>query len=142
MNIEKVYLLNVEEPEENSLRLTFVRGKVNSVIETLKINDKIIDDTHAIKPDDSIPFLQLKFDEYIGYSILNESFTSLDDYEEFEGKAFRIFKKSRYLDYIKVGTFASEEYPGPFMHYEIACLNHIVDIVSISEPIIKEVQEI
>lgn len=142
MNVEKVYLMNVEEPMENSLRLTFVRSKTNSVPETLKIADKVIDNLYSINRDYSIPLLQIDFETYIGYSVLNESFTSLDDYEEFVGKAFRIFKKSRYLDYIMVGTFASEEYPGPFKHYEIACLNHIVNIVSMSEPIIKEIQEI
>jgi hypothetical protein len=142
MNIENVYLMNVEEPIENSLRLTFVRSKTNSVSETSKIADKVIDNLYSINPDYSIPLLQLDFDTYIGYSILNESFTSLDNYEEFTGKAFRMFKKSRYLDYINVGTFASEEYPGSFKHYEIACLNHIVDIVSISKPIIKEILDI
>lgn len=142
LNIEKVYLMNVEEPIENSLRLTLLRSKTSSVPETLKIANGIIDNLYSIDPDYSIPLIQINFETYIGYSILNESFTTLDDYEEFVGKAFRIFKKSRYLDYIKEGTFATAEYPGPFKHYEIACLNHIIDIVSMSEPIIKEIHEI
>jgi hypothetical protein len=29
---------------------------------------------------------------------------------------------------------------GPFIHYGIACLNHIIDIVSVSEPVIKEIE--
>jgi hypothetical protein len=64
----------------------------------------------------------------------------MDKYEIFEGKAFRIHSKSRYLDFINIGTIASEEYPGPFKHYEIACLNHIIDIVSAYEPTITELQ--
>ena len=92
MNIENVYLMNVEEPIENSLRLTFVRSKTNSVPETLKIADKVIDNLYSMNSDYSIPLLQLDFETYIGYSVLNESYTSLDDYEEFVGKAFRIFK--------------------------------------------------
>jgi hypothetical protein len=82
------------------------------------------------------------FEAYIGYSVLNESITNLDDYEEFEGKAFRIYSKSRYLDYINVSTFASNDYPGPYKHYGIACLNHIIDIISTEEPIIKEIEVI
>lgn len=88
-----------------------------------------------IKQDNArFPLIQLEFESYIRYSILNESFTVWDDYEEFEGEIFRIFSKSRYLDFIAAGTIATEDYPGPFKHYGIAGLNHIVDIVSTVEP--------
>ena len=39
-----------------------------------------------------------------------------------------------------VPTFASEEYPGPYKHYGVNCLNHIIDIVSETDPIIKELE--
>lgn len=138
MNLKNIYLKNLEEPEENFLRLTFIRSKTSANSESINLGDKVIGNVHSIDYDYTLPLIQIDFESYIGYSILNESFTSLDDYEKFEGKAFRICSKSRYLDFIKVDTFASEEYPGPFIHYEIACFNHIIDIVSISEPIVSE----
>lgn len=82
----------------------------------------------------------MDFDWYIGYSVLNEGFTVCDDYEKFQGKSFRIYTKSRYLDFIKVGTIASVDYPGHFKHYRIVCLNHIIDIVSTNELIIKKIK--
>lgn len=86
------------------------------------------------------PIIQLDFESYIGYSVINESFTSWDDYERFEGKkTFRIYSKSRFLDYISNATFASVEYPGPYLHYGIVCLDHIVNVVTISEPKVREI---
>jgi len=140
MNIEMIYLIKIEEPEENSLRLTFSIAKTNNVPETFKIGGVVHENTYLIISDPTVPFIQINFETYIGYSILNECFISADEYEEFEGKVFRIYSKSRYLDFIRVGTFASEDYPGPFKHYEMACLNHIVDVVSVSEPDIKKVK--
>ncbi|MFL0267409.1 hypothetical protein [Candidatus Clostridium radicumherbarum] len=139
MNIEQIYLDKIEEPKENYLRLTFTRSETTSVPELLNMGDKVNNNLYSINYDYTVPLIQIDFESYIGYLILNESFAGSDGYEEFDGKAFRIYKKSRYLDFIKVGTFASEDYPGPFKHYGIAYLNHIIDVVSISEPIIKEI---
>jgi len=38
------------------------------------------------------------------------------------------------LDFIEQATFASDSYPDPMTHWGIFCLNHIVDVVSCSEP--------
>ena len=87
--------------------------------------------------DNSFPIIEIQFDSYIGFSIRNESYTLWDEYEDFEGKIFRLFQRSRYLDFIRSSTFATDDYPGPYKHYGIAGLNHIIDIVSIEEPVIR-----
>jgi len=45
----------------------------------------------------------------------------------------------RYLDFVSTSTIATEDYPGPYKHYGILCLNHVFDVVSTSDPIIVEV---
>ncbi|MEK4512131.1 hypothetical protein [Paenibacillus sp. FSL K6-2524] len=142
LNFRDIYLEQIYEPEENSLRLLFSRSRTSETPETITIGEIEIKDIYSLDVDETVPLIQMDFEGYIGYSIRNESYTSWDDYEEFEGKIFRIYSKSRYLDFIKVGTFASEDYPGSFKHYGISCLNHVVDVASVSEPIIKEVQRI
>ena len=64
----------------------------------------------------------------------NESFTVMDEYEVYKGNAFRIYSRSRYIDFIELSTIASNDYPGPFKHYGIIALNHIVDIISTDAP--------
>ncbi|AND43034.1 MULTISPECIES: hypothetical protein [Cytobacillus] len=134
------YLHSLIEPETNLLRIFVDRCKVSQQVEDIEIGKNIIRDTHPIEVDEELPIIQLDFDSYVSYSIINESFTVLDDYEIFEGESFRIFKKSRYLDFINKGTIANDVFPEEqLVHYEIACLDHIIDVISFDEPIVTEI---
>lgn len=93
-----------------------------------------------IYKDDQKPVVKITFDFYIAYSVLNESYVVEDRYEKYKGAFFRLYKKSRYLDYISLGTIATSDYPGPFKHYGICALDHIIDVVSVEEPIIEVIQ--
>ena len=120
-----IYLDELTEPEENSLRILInICSNIDSPFE--------------VEKDSSV---QLDFESYISYSIINESFTETDKYEISEGERFRIFTKSRYLDFVKISTIAEDIFPDdPFTHYCIPCLNHIIDIISFKEPKIIELK--
>ncbi|MFF2174850.1 hypothetical protein ACFVT8_00070 [Lysinibacillus sp. NPDC058147] len=134
-----IYLNKLFEPEESSLRVLIDRCIVNNTKEFVKITDAFEVEASAIEVDDNLPILQLDFETYVAYSIIDESFTVMDDYENFDGNFFRIYTKSRYLDFIKEGTIAEDIFPEKqFVHYQIPCLNHIIDIISYEEPIITE----
>lgn len=135
-DLVNVDLVECIEKGNMKLQLLFRIHKESNIGEYEQVINKFGGAT-LIQDDSRFPIIQIEFDSFIGYSILNESFTVWDDYEQFEGNIFRVFTKSRYLDYISVGTIATEEYPGPFKHYGIAALNHIVDVVSISDPVVK-----
>ncbi len=141
MNIEYIELLGLKQSNTNELFLNISRSKLSDRTEEVEINGHIIKSVRKIVTDKKHPIINIYFETYITYSVRNESFTSWDDYEVFEGKTFRVYKKSRFLDYIKSSTFAldacGDVYP-PLVHYGIVCQNHIVDIVSYSTPIITE----
>jgi hypothetical protein len=82
---------------------------------------------------------RVTFKDYIAYSVRSESFTILDDAEEFIGNLFREFSKSKFLDYVVTSTAAVEDIVGAYKHYEIACLNHIIDVATGREPLIEEI---
>lgn len=90
--------------------------------------------------DYALPIIRLTFDWYIAYSVRNESFTVIEEYEMYKGSAFAVYSKSRYLDFIEVGTTADDIHPGPFKHYGIHALNHIIDVVSTEPPSISVIQ--
>ncbi len=73
---------------------------------------------------------------YIAYSVRNESYVANDKYEQCEGRLLVKYSKSRFLDYVASGTFATAEYPGPFTHWGIICGNHIIDVASTEEPVV------
>ncbi|MEO2075969.1 MAG: hypothetical protein ABGX20_11425 [Bacillus sp. (in: firmicutes)] len=136
-----IYLHSLIEPETNSLRIFVDRCIVSQQGEDIELGNHIIKDAHPLEVDEELPIVQLDFDSYVSYSIINESFTVLDDYEIFEGNSFRIFKKSRYLDFINKGTIVNDVFPEEHLvHYEIACLDHIIDVISFDEPMVTEIK--
>jgi hypothetical protein len=76
------------------------------------------------------------FQNYVCYSIRNESFTSKDDEEEFQGNLFRLYSKSKFLDYVQLSCIGLEVLAPKMKHYEIICLNHIIDVATENEPIV------
>ncbi len=130
-----IYLNKLIEPEENSLRVLIDRCKVNKTKGLMKITNEVEIEGSSIDVDDNLPIVQLDFESYVAYSVTNESFTVMDDYEISEGRIFRVYSKSRYLDFVKTGTIAEFIFPEEqFVHYQIPCLNHIIDIISYDEP--------
>lgn len=99
------------------LRLFFSRSITSSTPEPILIGDKNIGDGYTVTNDEKSPVIKIEFNSYIGYPVRN----------------------SRYLDFIRAGTIASEDYPGSFKYYSVSCLNHIVDVVSTEEPVVIEV---
>lgn len=76
----------------------------------------------------------------IAYSIRNESYCGRSRYEQFDGRHFVLYAKSHYLDFVSAATLATQEYPGPFKHWGIFTLNHVIDVVSTDEPKIRIVK--
>ena len=110
-----IYLEKIIEPIENSLRLLINRSKFN------------ID----------LPMVQLEFESYISYSVIDECFSySIDNSEISKGELFRKYTKSRYLDFIKIATNEREDLcPSEnYIHYQFPCLNHTIDVISCEEP--------
>ncbi len=71
----------------------------------------------------------------------DESFKVMDEAEEFTGNLFRVYSKSKFLDYVDASTVSVDFLVGTHKHYEIACLNHIIDVASGREPLIEEITE-
>ncbi|MBT2690851.1 hypothetical protein J7I93_22185 [Bacillus sp. ISL-47] len=132
-----IYLNSIFEPEDNTLIIDIDRCKTNDII----VGENDTSSSYgSIYADETLPIIRLKFDWYIAYSIRNESFTTMDEYELYEGRVFSLYSKSRYLDFIEVGTIAGEIYPGPLKHYGINALNHIIDVISTEPPSISVIQ--
>ncbi|AXN41915.1 hypothetical protein [Peribacillus butanolivorans] len=110
-----IYLEKIIEPKENSLRLLINRSTINT----------------------DLPMVQLEFESYISYSVIDECFSySIDNSEISKGELFRIYIKSRYLDFIKITTNEREDLcPSEnYIHYQFPCLNHTIDVISCEEP--------
>ena len=136
-----IFLREIGEPEENSLRLVIEEAKSDGPHEDIEIlPGKVISGTRAIESDATCRAFELVWLSYVSYSVRNESFCTLDKEERWEGRLFCLYSKSHFLDYVAQATFASADYPGPLQHWGVNCLNHIVDVVSIAEPQVREIK--
>ena len=137
-------LLEIGETDEWDFRL--VIAEAGTIEDSLPVtpdeepNDKIrklLNESKPIEVTESSKLYEVVFNDYITYSVTNESHANAGENEKFEGKLVRIYSKSAFLDYVANNTFATSDYPGPFKHYGFCCLNHIIDIASVEPPTVK-----
>jgi hypothetical protein len=135
-----LFLAEIGEPEDNMLKLVIEEGRASDIPEDIRIGDVVLSEARPVVVDETCKIYEVLFGTYVAYSIRNESYTSGDEGEEFTGRLYRFYSKSYFLDYVRLATFATDEFPGKLSHYEFVCANHIVDIVSDSEPAIRMIK--
>jgi hypothetical protein len=135
-----LFLRSIEEPGEGMLRLLVEAGVRSADAKDIEIAGSVISGVHRISADDSTAVYEVTFAGYIVYAVRNESYASRDEQEVWQGKSFRVYSKSRFLDFVGSATFASAEYPGPFAHYGLGCQDHILDIASTAQPEVRRLR--
>ena len=128
-----LFLLDLREVDGDFLTLQLAEGvvlepAVHPLGRAAKITSKPVEVTAASAR------YRVTFRDYVAFSVRNESYTNLDESEEFVGNNFRIFSKSRFLEYVAAATFASPAYPGGYTHYQLVCCDHIIDVASVEPP--------
>ena len=135
-----LFATDVRELEELTLGLTVVEAKAQAPISitestgplaSLKIGGR------PIEEDETCRLFQLLFhrNHMISYTVLNETYGKYaEPPEAFTGKLFRIFSRSHLLEFTERTTYASGGHPGVLMHFEVACLNHVIDVICTAPP--------
>jgi hypothetical protein len=111
---EWLYFREIAEPDINVLRIVIQGAKTSNETYDLDLGKAQIKDVHPIVSDETCDAYEIVFRTYIAYAVLNESYASIDESEESTGKYFRVYSKSRFLDYLRSASFATEDYPGKF----------------------------
>lgn len=90
-----------------------------------------------IFPHSTVKSYQLDFPSYVSYSVTFEDYTALDESEQYEGNAFRLYSKSNYFNFLQKTSNLQRAYNGKTCSvYAMMCIEHVVNIVSYDEPII------
>jgi len=131
-----LFLYKLFEPRDNSLTIILQEAIAN----TLKAGPTILPDGLTL-PGDSSPIeptaecrvFRLHWKNYVSYSVTEEMHGSTGNYdqEKYSGRLIRIYSKSNFLDFIEKNTGAHID---DYRHYQIACLNHVIDIASTAFP--------
>jgi hypothetical protein len=135
-----LFLREIAEPRENCLRLLLEEAFALPEEVTVRVGETEIIGCHPVRSTESSRLFEIIWDGYVAYSVIAESFTSLDESEEFSGRLARVYSKSHFLDYVSRATLACKEYPGPLQHTELVCERHVIEVVSTESPWIRQVR--
>lgn len=135
-----LFVREISEPRNNTLRLVVEEGKASDETTSRSFGKVELADLHEIRSNPECHLYEFVWDCYVIYSILNESFGVLEDSAVFSGHLLRVFSKSNFLRYAALATLATDEYPGTLLHIGLLAQNHLVDVISTVEPRITRVR--
>jgi len=107
-------LLDICEPDENSLRLVVQELKILGPAEDLEVSGHTITGLERVDSDATCRLFELLWDSYVAYCVRNESYCTLDREEPWQGRLFRHYTQSKFLDFVGRATFVTVDYPGAF----------------------------
>jgi len=126
-------LRGISEYEHNSLRIIVSVQKAGQEELTKLCGTEFM--SSPVIDDENEPLIVIDFPNYINCSIQDEIFCSADNAEAFEGNSFRIYTKSKFMEYVGVKTdWRNDE--KPVRHYCLCCCRSIINVASSYEPIV------
>jgi len=138
-----LFLRWIGEPKDNHLRLIIEEASPQShrtwipPIESSPEIADILAGASPIESDSKSRLFEVSYEDYISYTVMNESYGKFPEPPElFTGKLFREFQWSYLLEWTRKVSYASDDHPGPgiLQHHEIACLNHVIDVITTRPP--------
>lgn len=119
--------------------MTLVEAKPQAPLasEDNSVYGVLTDGARPIEEDSTCRVFEVIFErnDIVSYTVLNESYGRYPEPpEEFTGKLFRVFSWSHLLEFTKRTTYASDDNPGVLKHFQIACLNHVFDVIATRPP--------
>jgi hypothetical protein len=141
---EYLYLRELSEPRDNSLRLTVQEAVVNPAglgrasFPELPELKEIMKGASPIESTDSCRTFELTWKHYVAYLVTEECVGSCGQYDDeiFTGKLFRVYTKSHFLEHLGRNTGGHTK---EILHYKLSCLNHLIDVAAYAPPEVKQV---
>ena len=137
-----LYLRELSEPRDNSLRLVVQEavvnptGSVRSFHPDLPELDKILRSGSPIESTAACQTFELVWKHYVAYLVTEECVGSCGRYDDevFTGSLFRVYTKSHFLEHLARDTGGHTE---EIFHYKLTCLNHLIDIAAYGPPEVR-----
>ena len=133
-----LYLRELSEPRDNSLRLVVQEAIVNAAGSLrshpeLPELQKILRDVLPVESTDVCRSFELVWKRCVAYLVTEECVGSCGSYDDevFSGKLFRVYTKSHFLEHLARDTGGHTE---QVLHYKLTCLNHLIDVAAYAPP--------
>jgi hypothetical protein len=123
------------------LRITLVEGMSGTEPEDICIGGTVIRNTYPIDTSLTSKLVSIRFPQYVAWQVVNESFTTFDEYEQRDDTGFlQTLERSKYLDYVNANHGWYIDVIGSGKHYRIWTESEVIDVVACTEPVIDEIE--
>lgn len=125
------------------LRTDKIFPVVGNVLEVQVGGGRVLDNSHTMAGIEGVRSIEIpseadrysfKFVNFVSYSVTDEMFINTATGEVFEGGRLRSYSKSHFLDYVSAATWATANFPGNLLHYQLNTLDHTIDVVTAAPP--------
>jgi hypothetical protein len=144
-SVEYLYLRNLSEPVDNSLRIIVDeamgnRSASSQIPADLPELTEILNDSWPIESTLNGKSFEFTWKYCIAYLVTEECVGSCgrSDDEIYTGELFRVYTKSNFLEHLARDTGGHVE---PIQHFRLICLNHLIDIASYTPPEIRVIDQ-
>ncbi|MEL6766567.1 MAG: hypothetical protein AAFP17_05255 [Pseudomonadota bacterium] len=136
-----LFLVSYEEaPDFLDLRVIVHEARAEKELTPVKTGnvklDQLLKSAHAIKSEPSFREFTITFQNYVGFSVRNESYVCAEPEEEYS-KNLRAYSESKFLEFIQGSTFAQKLQDEPILHFAVVCTDHIIDVACAAPPHIE-----
>ena len=135
-----VFMSRLELIDDFTLRVSLVEGKAQAPLSGSSVSGvfkHLLAGAMPVTSDGTCRSFRLEFDRdhLVMYNVLNESYSKAPSRTDSStGGKLRRFSRSQYLDFATSATIADDDYPGPLIHFQIVCENHVVDAIATAPP--------
>jgi len=145
--VKYLYLRDLSEPRENSLRLV-VDEAVGNPLGSIGVTRfglpelaELMKDAQPIETTEHCRTFELTWKSYVAYLVTEECVGSCGKYDDetFSGKLFRVYTKSHFLDHLARDTGG---HTGTIQHYKLTCLNHLIDVAAYAPPEVRLIRPV
>jgi len=120
---------------DGELRVVVAEGFKAAEPEDINIAGRVIKDTYALDTSEDSRLVEVRFSKPIAWQVVDESFTTWDEYEKRDDKAkLQVLTQSKYLDFIRASHGWFEDIRGPGKHYRVWTENEVVDVIACEPP--------
>jgi len=137
-----LYLRELTEPSDNSLRLVVQEAVVNAggMVRPHPERPESAELFTALSPIESTGTcrsFELTWKFYVAYLVTEECVGSCGQYDDevFTGTLFRAYTKSHFLEHLARDTGGHTE---KILRYKLTCLNHLIDVAAYTPPEVRQ----
>jgi len=140
-----LFLRNISEPRDNSLRLIVEEAISNKAVTDRAVIPEQLPELAFLRknawPIESVEgcrAFELYWSRYAAYLVTEELLGGGGQYgdEVFTGNLLRLYSRSQFLEHVARDTGGHTH---PLIHYKLLCVNHLIDVVSYVPPQFREV---